>query len=105
MRAVEEEHEPAAVPENLKPARIPDPLASYDASGWLEYHPRNELGRRFSVQKGEQILFWVNCSSGRYDLSLFVGAEIGIRGPDHRPAAESLRMLDAQRIQVLSAPR
>lgn len=79
-----------------------DPLARFDAVGWLKHYPSNELGRRFSVEKGEQVLFWVTCSSGRYDLDAFINTEVGVVGPDHRPTAESLRILDAQRIEVLS---
>jgi hypothetical protein len=45
------------------------------------------------------------CTSGRYDLDLFVGYEIGTRGLDLQPViagGRSLPRIDVGRIEVLS---
>jgi hypothetical protein len=46
-------------------------------------------------------LFLVQCSNGRYDLSMFVDKEVGLVGPSRRPASDSLRLLDIEKIEIL----
>ncbi len=80
-----------------------DPMSTFDAIGWLR-HSRTASGRaRVVLMKGEQVLFRLDCSTGRYDLSMFEGLEVGVRGPRARPTSESIRVLDVERIEVIRA--
>ena len=93
--------------EELRTAnRRKDPLLGrFHARGWLERFdvpgsdPSYRL--RWSGRLGAQIV----CTSGRYDLDLFVGYEIGTRGLDLQPViagGRSLPRIDIGRIEVLS---
>ena len=46
-------------------------------------------------------MFDVTCQSGRYDLSLFVDCEVGLIGASRRPATDSLRVLEVEKVEVL----
>ncbi|MBL8863569.1 MAG: hypothetical protein JNK02_16385 [Planctomycetes bacterium] len=82
-----------------------DPLwGRFQARGWL---------RRDESVPGRYVLQWagrtaaeVTCGSGRYDLKLYEGAEIGIQGALTRAAGSVDRpmRIDATRIEVISAP-
>ena len=43
----------------------------------------------------------MSCSTGRYDLALFVDCEVGIQGPRRSPAGAAFSVLDAERLEVL----
>lgn len=100
MKFVAAEPKPASVEvPDVKPIR--DPLANFDAIGWLRYE-RSITGRvTVALMKGGQVLHTLACSSGRYDLAMFDGMEVGLVGPRSRPNAESLRVLDVEALEVL----
>ncbi|MCY2960619.1 MAG: SH3 domain-containing protein [Planctomycetota bacterium] len=82
-----------------------DPLwGRFQARGWLR-RDENQPGR-FLVQWGGRIGAEVTCGSGRYDLALFEGSEIGVLGATTRTASSADRpmRIDATRIEILSAP-
>lgn len=82
-----------------------DPLwGRFQARGWLRQD--EEVPGRFYVQWAGRTASEVTCGSGRYDLNLFVGAEIGVQGAMTRSAGSVDRpmRIDATRIEILSAP-
>lgn len=82
-----------------------DPLwGRFQARGWLR-RDENEPGR-FIVQWGGRTAAEVTCGSGRYDLALLAGAEIGIMGAMTRGAGSVDRpmRIDATKIEIISAP-
>lgn len=81
-----------------------DPLDRFDAVGWLRYERPFGRAARFALVKGGRMMFEVTCSSGRYDLSMLDGVEVGIVGSKSRPDAESIRRLDALKIEILKLP-
>lgn len=78
-----------------------DELERFQSIGWLRYESRLGGVGTYYLEKGGVRQHLVSCSSGRYDLGLFVGREIGINGPRRRPATESLSVLDVERLEVL----
>ncbi len=79
----------------------------HDRLGVLERHVRN--GRTtFVLRRGGHDICELKCSSGRYDLNLFAGFEIGLRGSIEEAASDSpdtaLPLFDATRIQVVARP-
>lgn len=94
---------PAADVPDVGPGIVRDPLDRFQAVGFLRWE-RGLIGPgRYVVEKGGQPLYVVSCDSGRYDLALFIDMEVGITGPRRRPATESLRLLEAEKIEVLAA--
>ena len=55
--------------------------------------------------KGGKLMYVVTCSSGRYDLRMFDGVEVGIRGGKSRPSVDSVRELDVLKLEVLQLGR
>ena len=47
----------------------------------------------------------LTCNTGRFDLSLYVGREVGVIGPRRNPIAETLSVLDVERVEVLGSTR
>lgn len=87
------------------PTEVADGLERFAAIGWLRYEkPLGGVGR-YLIEQGGQTLFVVSCSSGRYDLTVFVGREVGLIGPKRSPGGEELRILDVEKIEVLNAGR
>ena len=80
---------------------VRDPLAAFEASGWLRHERRLAAAGVYYIEKGGQRLCLLTCDTGRYDLALFVGREISVNGPRRRPGADSLSVVDAERIRVL----
>lgn len=79
----------------------------HDRLGVLERHVRN--GRTtFVLRRGGHDICELKCSSGRYDLNLFAGFEIGLRGSVEETASDrsdtALPLFDATRIQVVARP-
>jgi hypothetical protein len=87
----------------LPPEEVRDPLERFQAVGFLRWEKGLSGPGRYVVEKGGQRLYLVSCQSGRYDLGVFVGKEVGLLGARRRPATDSLRMLDVERVEVLSA--
>ncbi len=94
-----------AEPQPIEPAdlgtrAVGDPLSDY-ATGWL--HVRSPLIGDTTVvlEKGEQVLFELTCDSGRYELDLFDGMEVAVRGAAERPDPGRQRALEVGRIEVI----
>lgn len=85
----------------MPPGEVRDELERFQAVGWLRYRRVLAGEGQFYIEKGGQELFLVTCKSGRYDLALFLDKEVGLIGPRRRPAAESLRVLEVEKIEIL----
>lgn len=79
---------PPAV-EEPPPPRV-DPLESMQAIGWLRYERRLGGPGLYYVEKGGQRQDALTCNSGRYDLALFVGHEVGLNGPRRAPGGDTI---------------
>lgn len=91
---------PPAV-EEPPPPKV-DPLESMQAIGWLRYERRLGGPGLYFVEKGGQRQHVLTCTSGRYDLALFVGHEVGLNGPRRAPAGDTMSVLDVERLVVLA---
>jgi hypothetical protein len=90
----------------LPPGEVKDSLERFQAIGWLRYEKNLAGFGQYIIEKGGQTQYVLTCSSGRYDLALFVDREVGLLGPRRRPATESMRILDIEKIEVLGkSPR
>jgi hypothetical protein len=86
--------------------RNSDPLwGRFQSRGWLERQVRD--GKTvYLVSWGPDILAQVQCSSGRYQLDLYAGFEIGIKGVAVRAAKATpggYPLYDIDRIEVISS--
>lgn len=85
-----------------------DPLwGRFQTRGWLERQTRD--GKTvFLVRWGSDFLAQVQCSSGRYEMGLYEGFEIGVKGVPVRSAqvdSGAYPLIDVDRIEVISARR
>lgn len=76
--------------------------------GWVE-RARIAQEDRWFLRWGGEIVFEVTCMSGRYDMSVFEGYEIGVKGTTLRPATAAteeaeaqVTLLDVTRVEVIS---
>lgn len=99
----DEQPKPVEGMREVPPAVVPDALDRFQAIGFLRWVKGITGPGRYVVEKGGKHLFEVTCQSGRYDLSLFVDFELGLIGSSRRPNFESLRVLDVEKIEVLTA--
>lgn len=83
------------------PPEKKDQLERFQSIGWLRYERRLAGPGVYYLEKGGQRQYDLSCNSGRYDLGLFVGCEVGVIGPRRRPVTESLSVLDVERLEVL----
>lgn len=90
---------PSTTPQT--PPQPKDELERFQSIGWLRYESRLAGVGTYFLEKGGIRQHLVSCSTGRYDLALFVGREVGVNGPRRRPAEESLSVLDVERLEVL----
>jgi len=89
----------------LRPV-VADPLEqTFDAVGWLRYETPLRDPDRVVLHKGGHVLYVVNCASGRYDLRMFDGVEVGIKGAKSMPLGDRMRELDVLKMVVLRLPR
>lgn len=81
-----------------------DPLwGRFESRGWLSSESVRGGGKRYIVSYAGDRKQVIECSSGRYDLELFVGYEIGVEGLlSGRNAAAELPTVDARLIEVIS---
>ena len=100
LKALEE---PAPVVEAPAVVEVKDSLSRFQAIGWLRWERALSGPGRFVVEKGGKPLYVVQCTSQRYDLSLFVNREVGLIGGRRRPNAESLRVIDVEKLEVLAS--
>jgi SH3-like domain-containing protein len=96
---------PAAERVEVREQTPRDPLREFDAVGWVVV--RKKLGGpvQVSLEKGGSVRFYLESTSGRYDLTQFEGLEIAVAGPTHRPHLQSVRTLDVERIEVVGGAR
>ena len=103
MRMVNETP-PAATPIPGTPAPEANPLGGAE-SGWLRVNRPLFGTPSIHIEKGGQVLFELECKSGRYPLEIFDGMEVAVRGTASRPDADRLRRLDVFRLEVLGRAR
>lgn len=84
-----------------KPPEKRDQLERFQSIGWLRHETRLAGPGVYFLEKGGQRQYLLSCDTGRYDLALFVGREVGVIGPRRRPASDSLSVLDVERLEVL----
>ena len=78
------------------------PFTRFATSGWLRFD-RDAAGHlRCRLEKGKKLIAYVTCSSGRYDLKLFDGIEVGVRGSRTSGRQSTAPVIDAVRLEVLS---
>jgi len=98
---VDREKRLASAEKDLREASLSsDPLwGRFQARGWLE-----KDGERWVVRWAGKVTGEVVCSSGRYDLALFAGYQLGITGALQRGAgSDGPARFDVRRIEVLDA--
>ncbi len=81
-----------------------DELERFQSIGWLRYESSFTGPGTYYLEKGGKRLHNVVCSTGRYDLALFLDREVGLMGPRRKPAVDGVSNLDIERIEVLGAP-
>jgi hypothetical protein len=93
----------ANIPLTPPPLKIAerDPLSRFDGIGHLVYRPTPEGAAEYQLVKGGQLLFYVTCSSGKYELQTFNNRELGMRGSANRPEGARVRVLDVSHIEVI----
>jgi SH3-like domain-containing protein len=81
-----------------------DPLwGRFESRGWLSSESVKGGGKRYIVSYSGDRKQVIECTSGRYDLELFVGYEVGVEGLlSGRNAAAELPTVDARSIEVIS---
>lgn len=82
-----------------------DKLDRFESIGWLRYERRLAGPGVYYLEKGGRRQHLLSCNTGRFDLSLYVGREVGVIGPRRTPVADTLSVLDVERIEVLGAVR
>lgn len=102
--AARNEQPPISDAAPAKPTSL-DRLERFESIGWLRYESRLAGPGIFYIEKGGRRQHLLSCNTGRFDLSLFVGREVGVIGPRRRPIAETLSVLDVERIEVLGTMR
>lgn len=70
--------------------------------GWLRREIEVPRGRVYKLEKGGRLLFYVTCSSGKYDLDDFLNREVGLIGEPKVVDGFPVRVVDVDRIEVLS---
>jgi hypothetical protein len=91
---------PAADLTTARPA-VTNPLARFAATGWLRLEGSGNH-MRFRLEKGAKLIAYVTCDSRRYDLRLFDGVEVGVRGKRSLGGLPVAPVIDAVRLEVLS---
>jgi len=84
---------------------VKDRLKRFESIGWLRYESRLAGPGIYYIEKGGRRQHLLSCNTGRFDLSLYVGREVGVIGPRRTPIAETLSVLDVERVEVLGTPR
>ena len=84
---------------------VTDRLKRFEAIGWLRYESRLAGPGVYYIERGGRRQHMLSCNTGRFDLSLFVGREVGVIGPRRTPIAETLSVLDVERVEVLGVSR
>lgn len=92
------------IDEAAKPVPPPtDRLERFESIGWLRYERHLTGGGTYYLEKGGRRQYVLSCNTGRFDLALFVGREVGVIGPRRQPPGDAMGTLDVERIEVLGA--
>jgi len=77
-------------------------MGRYDARGWVEARkmPNGEMG--WYLRFGGKDICWVLCTSGRYDLNMFFGYEVGVTGSMTNDTGAELASCDMRSIEVIA---
>jgi len=78
-------------------------MGRYDARGWVESRKMPNGGMAWYLRFGGRDSCQVQCTSGRYDLSMFVGYEVGVTGSMTNDTGAAQASCDMRSIEVLSA--
>ena len=78
---------------------------AWTRAGWIEYRPGASDYSPYRLMKGGRTIAYVECKSGRYDLSDFRGREVGLQGKLFRPENADLKVLDIDRLVILASSR
>lgn len=100
--AVVREAKPPA--SDVPPPEKKDPLERFQSIGWMRYERRIAGPGVYYLEKGGQRQYEVACSTGRYDLGLFVDCEVAVLGPRRRPMTTAMSVIDVERLEVLGSP-
>ncbi|MCC6669848.1 MAG: hypothetical protein IT458_02220 [Planctomycetes bacterium] len=88
----------------VRPA-TPDPLARFAEVGWIRVVQKAAPAEQVRIEKGGQVLAYLVNRNRRYDLRVFDGAEVGITGVYDRDEGQTVRTLNVDRMEVITAPR
>ncbi|MFK7739178.1 MAG: SH3 domain-containing protein [Planctomycetota bacterium] len=98
--------EPPVADEGIKIQSAPkDGLKRFESIGWLRYSSRLSSPGIYYLEKGGRQQHVLTCNTGRFDLSMFVGREIGVIGPRRTPLGDQVGSLDVERLEVLGNGR
>lgn len=103
-RLLEEKPKPAS---DVAPApRLGGGFTRFVATGWLHFDRGAPGQLACRLEKGKKTVAYLTCTSGRYDLELFDGVEVGVRGSKALPGqlTWTAPVIDAVRLEVLSVP-
>lgn len=78
------------------------PFTRFVATGWLRFDRHADGHLQCRLEKGKKAVAYVTCSSGRFDLALFDGVEVGIRGDETSAGLQMAPIIDAVRLEVLT---
>jgi hypothetical protein len=97
--------EPPKADDEPVPEQPKDRLERFEAIGWLRYEGRIAEPGIYYLEKGGRRQYLLSCNTGRFDLALFVGREVGVIGPRRSPLGATLSTLDVERLEVLGTSR
>ena len=97
--------EPPKAEQAARKEQPKDRLDRFEAIGWLRYESRIAQPGVYYLEKGGRRQFLLSCNTGRFDLALFVGREVGVIGPVRAPLGEPMKTLDVERLEVLGVSK
>ena len=96
-----EETERAAELQRRKAEKTPL-MGRYDARGWVESRKLSDGGTGWYLRFSGKESCTIQCTSGRYDLSMFTGYEVGVVGRMMNEPGAAQATCDLRSIEVLS---
>ncbi len=87
------------------PTQPGDGLDRFDDTGWLVFEADAETSGRFRLEKGNKVITYLSCNSGRYPLELFAGVEVGVSGSRSNKGKHGAPLIDVHKVEVLSIAR
>ncbi len=92
----------AAVVKPVVAPKVESPMKRFNVIGRL----RKRGYQDYVIEKGGQPQCAAVCSSGRYNLDLFVGCEVGLIGSkQERTHVEALRAVNVEKIEIISSKK